>query len=67
MEPKIKRGLDRRVIDTSFSLDIDIGISINIRDTKVKSIEGTDLEGIKTIVGFDKIVIKWLEFPIILP
>jgi hypothetical protein len=67
LEPKIKRGSNRGVVDTSFSDDIDIGEGINIRDAKVERIKGTDPEGVKVVVGFNKFVIEWLEFPIVLP
>ena len=67
LEPKIKRSSNRGVVDTSFSDDINMGEGINIRDAKVERIKGTDPEGVKAEVGFNKFVIEWLEFPIVLP
>jgi hypothetical protein len=42
LEPEVKRSGDRWIINTSFSDNVRIGVSINIRDAKIESIEGTD-------------------------
>ena len=67
MEPEVERGQDSGVVDTGFGDDVGVRVEVDIRDAKVKSIEGADLEGVQAIIGFNEIIVKWLEFPIILP
>lgn len=64
-EPKVKRSLNRRIIDTSFGDKMVIGISVNIGDAKVEAVKGADLDSIETIISFDEVIVKGLEFPII--
>jgi hypothetical protein len=67
VQPKIERSLDSWVVDMSFSDNVWVRVNINIRDAKIKSIEGAYLERIQAIIGFNEIIIERLKFPIVLP